>query len=476
MRLVVEASQLNGTVAIPGSKSHTIRGVVIASLAEGTSVLRAPLDSADAEAAVRVCRGLGASIEIPSPPAPLPCDAGVAGGEGRPETASEWRITGVGGKVRVPDDVLDVGNSGTTLYVAAAAAALAEGYSVFTGDEQIRRRPVEPLLAALRDLGAEAFTTRGNGCAPFVVKGPLLGGKTTIKCQSSQYLTALLLSCPLAQGDTEIEVLELAERPYVEMTLHWLDQQGIDYDRAGLEHFWIPGGQRYRALDAVIPADFSSATFFLCAGAIGAPSAGPVTHDVTPADFGDGSSAGPVTHDVTPTDFSIVLTGLDMSDPQGDKAVVGMLREMGAEIVEAAEGLVVRGRGLRGAELDLNATPDALPALAVTACFAEGETRLVNVAQARLKETDRIAVMAEELRKMGAEIEERPDGLVIQGSRLHGAEVHGHGDHRVVMALAVAGMYAEGTTTIDTAEAMAVTFPDFAELMQGLGGKVRVEG
>ena len=465
MKLIVQPSQLSGTVPIPGSKSHTIRGVMIASLAEGTSVLRSPLNSADAEAAVRVCRGLGA--EIAYPPAPSLNREGENGNDNRDGDGPdpEWRIRGVGGKVRVPDDVLDVGNSGTTLYVAAAAAALAEGYSVFTGDEQIRRRPVEPLLAALNDLGAEAFTTRGNGCAPLVIHGPLRGGRAAIKCHSSQYLTALLLSCPLAQGDTEIEVLELSEHPYVEMTLHWLDRQGIWYEREGLEHFKIPGRQGYRAFDQTIPADWSSATFFLCAGAIG-----------TPCSLWEGSPEPESRGLETAPTKEIRLTGLDLTDPQGDKAVVDMLRKMGAEIVEEGGAIVVRGGSLRGAELDLNATPDALPMLAVTACFAEGETRLVNVAQARLKETDRLAVMAEELRKMGADATEREDGLVIQGSRLHGAHVNGHGDHRVVMALAVAGCFAEGMTEIDTAEAMAVTFPDFAELMCGLGGKVTVEG
>ncbi|MGE5532294.1 MAG: 3-phosphoshikimate 1-carboxyvinyltransferase [Bacteroidota bacterium] len=442
MILTVKPSQLSGTVPIPGSKSHTIRGVVIASLAEGTSVLRSPLNSADAEAAVRVCRGLGAEIAL-TPQPPLPCGEAAAGeGENGNGDGAEWRITGVGGRVRVPDDVLDVGNSGTTLYVAAAAAALADGYSVFTGDEQIRRRPVEALLAALRDLGAEAFTTRGNGCAPFVIRGPLRGGKVAIKCPASQYLTALLLSVPLAEGDTEIEVLELTEHPYVEMTLHWLDRQGIKYERSGFDRFMIPGRQSYRAFDQVIPADWSSATFFLCAGAIG--------------------------------QSELRLTGLDLTDPQGDKAVVEMLRKMGAEIAEVDGAISVRGGKLHGAELDLNATPDALPALAVTACFAEGETRLVNVAQARLKETDRIAVMAKELRKMGAAVEEREDGLVIQGSPLHGTSVHGHGDHRVVMSLAVAGTFAEGTTVIDTAEAMAVTFPNFAGLMSSLGGNIEL--
>lgn len=417
MELRVQKSNLAGTVAIPGSKSHTIRALVIASLAEGKSVLRRPLVSADAEAAVRVCRALGAQIEL----------------------GEDWIVTGVAGQPAVPDNVVDVGNSGTTLYVCAATAALADGFTVFTGDEQIRRRPVEPLLGALRDLGAQAFTTRGNGCAPFVVGGPMRGGKTVLDCATSQYLTALLLNAPLAQGDTEIAVPRLNERPYVQMTLDWLDGQSIKYQADGMDRFIIPGGQRYSGFEGQVPADWSSATFFLCAGALGTG--------------------------------QVRLTGLDLCDSQGDKAVVEMLRAMGARIEdEGAKGIVVSGGHLQGAELDLNATPDALPALAATACFAEGETRLVNVAQARLKETDRIAVMAEELRKMGAAVDEREDGLIIQGSKMHGAAVHGHGDHRVVMALAVAGMYAEGETVVDTAEAMAVTFPEFSVLMRGLGG------
>lgn len=422
MKLTVRPSNLSGTVAIPGSKSHTIRAIVIAALADGTSVLRQPLVSADTESALRAAAAFGAEVT---------CD-------------EDWTVRGVGGQPRIPAQVVDVGNSGTTEYVMAAVAGLVDGTVVFTGDEQIQRRPVEPLLQALRDLGAEANTTHDNGCAPFTVKGPLRGGKTALACPTSQYLTALLLACPLAQGDTEIEVLSLTEHPYVAMTLDWLDQLGVDYDRVRMERFWIPGGQSYRPFAARIAADWSSATFFLCAGAIG-------TEPIT-------------------------LTGLDLDDPQGDKAVVDMLREMGATITETPAGLTVSGGDLHGAELDLNATPDALPALAVTACFATGETRLVNVAQARLKETDRIAVMAGELRKLGADVQEREGGLVIRGSRLQGAAVDGHGDHRVVMSLAVAGSFAAGETTISTAEAVSITFPNFVALMESLGAEMQVSG
>jgi 3-phosphoshikimate 1-carboxyvinyltransferase len=162
-----------------------------------------------------------------------------------------------------------------------------------------------------------------------------------------------------------------------------------------------------------------------------------------------------------------------MYDSQGDKAVVWMLEEMGCEVTQREEGLVISGPDrLRGREFDLNSTPDALPAMAVAGCCAEGETRLFNVAHARRKETDRISVMASELGKMGAVIEEREDGLVIQGGGLKGAEVDGYGDHRVVMALTVAGLVASGATIISTAEAVSITFPNFFELMKDVGAQI----
>ncbi len=420
MKFIVEKSDLSGTIPMPASKSHTIRAVVIASLAEGVSIIEAPLDSRDTQAAVRICRGLGAGIE----------------------TGADWRVEGTGGKIIVPEDVLDVANSGTTLYITLATAALGEGCSVFTGDAQTRSRPVQPLIDALNELGAEVFSTRGNGMAPLVVKGRLKGGRIAIECPTSQYLTSLLLNCPLAEGDTEIEVLHLNEHPYVEMTLRWLDEQGIAYERDEWRRFRIKGGQKYKSFKKRIPADFSSATFFLCAGAI----------------VGE----------------NVALEGLDMNDSQGDKAVVDYLKRMGAAVAVADDAIRVKRAALEGCEIDLNATPDALPAMAVTACFAEGETRLVNVPQARLKETDRISVMQKELSKMGADIEEREDGLVVRKSGLKGTVVDGHDDHRVVMALAVAGLVAEGTTTITKAESVDITFPNFVELMQKLGAKIRV--
>lgn len=415
MEVTVRPGALEGRVRIPASKSHTIRALIISTLAEGASRVVAPLDSADTRSCLACCRALGAEIE---------------------ESAGAWRVRGTAGRPRVPENVVDVGNSGTTLYIAIAAASLAEGFTVFTGDEQIRRRPAGNLLGALRDLGATAFDTRGTGCAPLVVGGPLRGGRAAIACPTSQYLSALLLAAPLATGTSEIEVTQLNEQPYVEMTLDWLDRQGIRYERRGLLWFRVPGGQAYRAFERAVPGDFSSATFFFCAAAV--------------------------------TGSAITVEGLDPNDSQGDKEVLSLLEQMGCRVTWRDTSVTVEGSRLRAIDADLNPIPDALPALAVTACFAEGTTRLGNVPQARLKETDRIAVMARELARLGASVEEGPDGLVIRGSRLTGARVDGHGDHRVVMALAVAGLAASGATTVTTAESAAVTFPGFFDLLEAL--------
>lgn len=427
MKLIVNPSNLNGKIEIPASKSHTIRAVVIATLANGKSEIINPLDSGDTQSAIRTCAALGAKIVI---------------------SKDKWIIHGTNGKLHAPDNIIDVGNSGTTLYFALNMAALLpakDGYAVFTGDSQIRHRTAQPLIEALNTLGADAFSTRLNGMSPIVVKGKIKGGIVHIDgSKTSQYISSLLLSCPLAQSHTEIYAYNPIEKPYIQMTLDWLKQQAIEYSyEENMEYFYIKGRQSYSNYKKRIPGDFSSATFFLAAANI--------------------------------TDSDIVINGLDMNDSQGDKAVVLMLKEMGA-IVEWGDQMVrIKRDNIMGTEFDMNAIPDALPAMAVVGCFAKGVTKLVNVSQARLKETDRIKVMCQELSKMGAKIKELPDGLVIEESKLIGANVNGHNDHRVVMALAVAGLSAAGKTVIDTAEAIGVTFPNFVELMTTAGAKMELK-
>ena len=408
---------LKGELRIPASKSHTIRALLIAAFAAAPSRIRYPLYSEDTRSCLKACRLLGAEIEE--------CEWG-------------WNI--LKPVNRTPGQkplLIDTGNSGTTLYLITAMAALLDRRVEFDGDDQIRSRSASNLLEALRDLGALIESSAG-GCAPYRVTGPLRGGETSVECPTSQYLSALLLALPLVETDVPslIKVPLLMEKPYVEMTLKWMEEQDIQLENRDFREFLIPGNQSYRGFDKSIPSDFSSATFFLCAAAL--------------------------------TGSSLTFKGLDMTDSQGDKEVIPMLEKMGCSWKIDGENLHFSGGKLKGAVLDLNDTPDALPALAAAACYAGSKTRIVNVPQARMKETDRIAVMTEELRKMGADILEMPDGMIIQPSRLKGCPVKGHGDHRVVMALAIAALGAEGETSIDTAEAVDITFPGFFPLLDSL--------
>jgi 3-phosphoshikimate 1-carboxyvinyltransferase len=425
MKLFAQKSTLTGSVPIPASKSHTIRGVAIASLADGTSTLRNPLISGDTMSAVQCYRSFGAEIDT--------------------SNSDEWVVTGTAGQITPANQMIDVNNSGTTLRIAAGSAALSESSRPIqlTGDYQIQARPIAPLLQSLTDLGAHAVSVKNNGMAPISVAGRLMGGETDIECMTSQYLTSLLIACPLAAGDSRINVTLLNEPDYAKMTLDWLDRQGILYENDNLRRIDIQGRQRYNPFDIQVPADFSSATFFLCAGAI-------LRADIT-------------------------LTGLDFSDSQPDKSVSDYLERMGAEIRVDNNTVRIRRSPLQGIDIDMNRTPDALPAMAVVGAFAEGTTRLLNVPQARKKETDRIAVMAKELAKMGVQTEELPDGLVIHHCpRLKAAALNGHDDHRIVMALSLALMAIEEGGVIDTAEAINVTFPEYVNLMQRLGARMKL--
>ena len=424
MDLVINKSSLKGTVSIPGSKSHTIRAVAIASLAEGTSNISRPLISSDTLSAVECYRALGALIDTSDP--------------------KNWVIIGTNGKITPPDRAINVGNSGTTLRVALASAALAEpgGKITFTGDEQIQSRPLGALLTSLNDLGAAASSVKNNDMAPVTVSGKINGGKTKLKCITSQYLSSLLLAAPLAENDTTIDVTLLNEPDYVQVTLDWLDKQGIKYENNDFKSFNIPGKQKFTAFNSSIPADFSSATFFLCAGAI--------------------------------LDANITLQGLDFTDSQPDKAVADYLKAMGANITIKKDSVNIKKSVLSGVEIDMNRTPDALPAMAVTAAFAKTPTKLYNVAQARCKETDRIDCMAKELAKMGISVDQLPDGLIIHPGKISPTALEGYSDHRIVMALSLAAMAAEKTCSISTAEAIDITFPEYVTLMKSLGANMEL--
>jgi 3-phosphoshikimate 1-carboxyvinyltransferase len=424
MKLIVRPSQLKGSITIPSSKSHTIRALLIGTMAPGTSTIRKPLLTGDGASALGAARSLGA------------------------KTASQgdvFTITGRGSDYNSGADFFDMGNSGTGTNLFTSAAALGSRKRKFDGDNSLRSRPFKYLLDALVPLGAHYERERTTGDLPFTISGPLKGGTTTVNGVSSQYLSSLLFTCPLIQGgDTDINVVNLQEIPYVELSLWWLKKQGIKFEHtADYTKFHIPGNQSYKPFDMTVPADFSSATFAAVGGAL---------------------TRGPIT-----------LHGLDFTDPQGDKGVFDLLKVCGATIAHGGDGVTVSASTtLKAGVMDLNAMPDALPAMSVLACTLSGETRIVNVENARIKETDRIVVMREELTKMGASVTETRDGLVINKSDLHGAVVSGRDDHRVVMSLALAGCIAKGETVIETAEAAAVTYPSFVDDFKALGANMEL--
>jgi 3-phosphoshikimate 1-carboxyvinyltransferase len=398
----------------------------MAALAGGVSHIENPLDSLDAESCAEACRVLGAAV----------------GGERAGGVLRAWTVRGTGaGPFGSAPRYIDAGNSGTTLFFTLAAAALGSQSVTFTGDAQIAKRSASPLLEALRGLGVSVSSE--NGRVPITVRGPWKGGRVSLPCPTSQYLSALLLAAPLAPWGivTEIDVPLLNERPYVEMTLEYLKAQGLsDLGAADFSFFRIEGGASYRPLDGPVPADFSSAAFPAAAALV---------------------SGG-----------SVTLLGLDPGDSQGDKVFFEYLERMGAKIRrETGRITVLPGTFLHGGVFDLNATPDMLPVMAVLAAFAEGPTELINAAHARIKETDRIAVMTKELAKFGVKCVEKPDGMVIygRGAALTASsagpvlELDGHGDHRVVMALACAALGA-GPALIDGAGAADVTYPEFLKL------------
>ena len=417
--LVSPVNDLSGVIAVPGSKSHTIRAVIAAMLAQGTSHIHAPLYSADTRSALNAVAKLGAKVN---------------------ETPDLWIIEGCGRNFVYPQSAIDLGNSGTTMRIIAACSALGSEKITFDGDESLRSRIMQGELSALTALGADCQSN--NGFAPITLCGPLTGGKVKVDGTTSQYLTALLMALPLAAGNSELTLDFLNEADYVKITLDWLKRCNVKVETSGdLLHCQIPGNQVYHNFECTIPADFSTAAFPLGAGVV----------------------AGK----------EVRIANLDFNDLQGDKRVFDFVRQMNGDISVSDNEVIVRKSALIGREFDLNATPDALPLMAVLGCYAQGVTKLLNVPQARLKECDRIAAMTAQLRKMGAKITELPDGMVIYGGeKLQGASVNSYHDHRIAMALTVAAMGATGETLIADGNCCEVTYPDFAADFRRLGAAI----
>lgn len=408
---------------MPPSKSYTHRAVLMASLAEGESTISNVLLSRDTKATISACRAMGASLD---------------------QEGSTIRIAGTAPKL--PDDVVNVENSGTTLrFMTSAFAGAPVGHVVLTGDSSIRRRPMQPLLDTLGELGVPAFSTRGNGMAPIVVRsGGILGGSATIRGDvSSQFVSSLLISAPMASQDTRLDVADAVSRPYIEATLTLSKLFGIEIAREGYSRFEVGAGQAYRPADFAVPADFSSAAFVVASVAL--------------------------------VGGSVTLEGLDPELPQGDSTIMSIAASMGALVSQGPGSVTVASDGgrLRGGAFDLSDTPDLLPVVAALALRADSPVEVVGTAHARFKETDRIAILAGELSKLGARIEERPDGFVMYPvDRLRPAVLDAHDDHRMFMTFALASMTIPEGTPVLGAESLDVSYPRFLEDLASLGARV----
>jgi 3-phosphoshikimate 1-carboxyvinyltransferase len=426
MNVEMTRAEVRGGVQAPPSKSYTHRAILAAGYADSATVTD-PLMSADTRATMRAVQGFGGTVD-------------------RSDDDTVLRIDGFDGRPEVPDDVVDCANSGTTMRLVTAAAALGDGITVLTGDDSLRSRPQGPLLDAIGQLGGRAESTRGNGQAPLVVSGPIDGGSVSIPGDvSSQYITALLLAGAVTEQGIEIELeTELKSAPYVQITLEVLDAFGVSATETSAG-FRVDGGQEYDPGGKyAVPGDFSSMSYLLAAGVLAA-------------------------------DDGLRVRGAQPS-AQGDSAIVDVLEAMGADIEwNRDDGVITTHRAaLSGIEVGVEDTPDLLPTIAVLGAVADGSTTITDCEHVRYKETDRVSAMAEELRKMGASVEEEQDTLTIHGgdTDLEGATVAGRADHRIVMSLAVAGLVADGTTMITGAEHVDVSFPGFFDVLSGIGANV----
>ena len=396
----------------PGSKSITNRALICAALADGRSILDGALDSQDTRVLIDALGTLG--IEVHHDPA-----------------NRSIRVDGRGGRIPASAADLYVANSGTSVRFLTSMVTLGSGTFRLHGMPRMHQRPIQDLLDALGQLGADAKSETGSGCPPVVVRaGGLRGGTASVAGEiSSQFLSGLLMAAPLARRPVELDVAgELVSKPYVEMTLAVMRAFGIAVDAGDLTRFAIPSPVDYRSRRYDIEPDASAASYFFAAAAV--------------------------------TGGRVTVEGLSRRSLQGDIGFCDCLARMGCEVHYGEDSITVIGKRLSGIDVDMNAISDTVQTLSAVALFADGPTTVTGVAHIRHKETDRIGDLATELRKLGAKVDERRDGLSITPGTLHGATIDTYDDHRMAMSLAVAGLALEGVAIRDPG-CTAKTYPQF---------------
>ncbi len=414
---------IDAVVRVPGSKSLTQRSLIAASLAEGRSTLLGPLTSEDTSRTMSALRLMGVEIDDSDP--------------------EQWIVQGAAGRILTPEEDLYLGNNGTATRCLTSVTALGHGHFRINCDERMTIRPIGPLMDALRGWGVKIASEAGTDCPPLVIEADgLAGGRTVLtEGKSSQYLSSLLLVAPYAAEQAELEVQgEMLSLPYVQMTLTVMADFGIRVEATpSFNFFRIPQGC-YQGIEYAIEGDASGASYFWAAAAV--------------------------------TGGRVTVANVPVPSLQGDADLVPLLARMGCEVSLKNGGITVQGpEQLEGIEVDMGGMPDVVPTLAVVAAFAEGRTIINNIAHLRIKECDRLSAMVTELTKMGAEVEEEHDRMIIHGrvggSNLYGAEIETYDDHRIAMCFAVAGLQIPGVRILDE-NCVKKSFPDFWSRFQGM--------
>ncbi len=406
-------------VCVPGSKSYTHRVLIAAALADGESLIDGALFSRDTELTAAALTQMGARV------------SGDA-------ESKRFQVQGRGGRFDPSKRDIFLENSGTSMRLLAAIAALGEGDYILDGSQRMRQRPIAELLAALKQLNIAAESINGNGCPPIRIGGGLVaGGPVQIDCGvSSQYLSALLLMGPLTRKGLEIEVIKgPVSRPYVDLTLAVMRRFGVEVEANGYAGFKVSGGQSYRAGHYQVEPDCSQAGYFWAAAAI--------------------------------TGAEIKVCGIKADSVQGDLGFVRVLEKMGCQLGFEDDGITVVGAPLQALEVDMGDMPDLVPTLAVVAAFAKGTTVMTNVAHLRAKESDRLAAVATELGKMGIVTECGADFITVTGGQPQGAVIKTYDDHRIAMSFSLVGLKVAGVK-IEDEGCVGKSFPNYWSVFNGL--------
>ncbi len=418
MKEIIPIKKLNAKIMAPSSKSFANRALIVASLADGKSVLENVTFSDDTLYMIKALQCFGIDIITEH---------------------DKVIVNGTGGKLKIPNEPIFVGNAGTTMRFITAFASLAGGKVVITGDERMQERPIKELLDPLNHIGIKAYSEKNNGCPPVIVEdGFLKGGDVNIHGNvSSQFVSAIMMISPLAKKEVTLNIVsELTSKPYVDITLDVMRAFGADVDNKSYRHLKI-SNNGYKPVNYFVEGDASSVSYFLAAAAI--------------------------------TKGTVRVTGLNPNSVQGDIKFADILERMGCDVKKGDDFIEVKGSDLKGISVDMNSMPDTVQTLAVVALFADGKTEISNVANLRLKETDRLKALGNELRKLGADIEELDDGIVIIPRELNGGIIDTYNDHRMAMSFAVAGLVIPNVKVLHP-ECVSKSFPDFWEKFGELYG------